>query len=67
MTLCSVLLLICEAPTDWFQCTAGASGDRRNKATHQTGCAVYNLLQVQSREGKQGLHQTDQEAEESMY
>jgi len=56
-----------KAPSDWFHCTAGASGDRRNKATHQARCAVYNLLQAQSREGKQGLRQTDQEAEECKY
>jgi len=56
-----------KAPSDWFQCTAGASGDRRSKATHQSGCAVYNLFQAQSREGKQGLHETDKEAEERTY
>jgi len=56
-----------KAPSNWFQCTAGASGDRRNKATCQAGCAVYNLLQAQSTEGKQGLRQTDQEAEERKY
>jgi len=56
-----------KAPSDWFHCTAGASGDRRNRATHQARCAVYNLLQAQSREGKQGLRQTDQEAEECKY
>ena len=50
-----------KAPSNWFQCTAGESGDGRSKATHQAGCAVYNLLQAQSRERKQGLRQTDQE------
>jgi len=53
-----------KAPCNWFQCSAGASRGRRSKPTHQAGCAVSNLLQAQFREGKQGLHQTDQEAEE---
>jgi len=55
-----------KAP-NWFQCIAGAIGNSRRKDTHQVGFAVSNLLQAQSREGKQGLRQTDQEAEERKY
>jgi hypothetical protein len=67
MTLFISLPLYVKAPSNWFQCIAGASGDRRSKATHQARCAVYNLLQALCRGGKQGLHQTDQEAEERKY
>ena len=56
-----------KAPSNWFQYTAGASGDRRTKGTHQAGSGVYNLLQAQSTEGKQGILQKDQEAEECKY